>query len=471
MESRLNRPALAWSISRAKLTLFRSAFFGVLALDAWSQIKNASRYGAGGFNVAHFSWIDALAPLPTRSGMLVVYLVLSYLALRVAFGAATRWTIALATALFAYAYFISQLDSYQHHYLVFLLLVLCCCVPWPGRGGRGVPVVRSVALRLLTAQVAVVYLWTAIAKLDTTWLDGQLLAFEVGRSGIAPWIEAVPGSFFTASWAILGVELFLAVAFLVPRLHPVALPLGVGLHLGIEAAQLSIGLFSYYMFAVYTLLVPEGWIERAAAALGPARRRAGRVLDRTAAAPRVVWPLTVLGALAVGLLPFREAWLVAAAVLVLGAVSVASARAGGAPRAAAGHVAACLILVLLGAGTASAGKYYEFWGQTADHLSSPAERVAAYSGLVAQRPRRADAHLYYADALRDLGDHERALGEYRAAQTLDPDDPRAALGAAALLYEAGRLPEALESVSRAIALGSTDPAAYLLQRHIEALLP
>jgi hypothetical protein len=36
------------------------------AVDTWLlMIPRGGRYGAGGFNVAHFAWIDALFPVPT----------------------------------------------------------------------------------------------------------------------------------------------------------------------------------------------------------------------------------------------------------------------------------------------------------------------------------------------------------------------------------------------------------------------
>lgn len=117
-------------VSPLKLRLFRIGLFSVLALDAWNQIKHAPRYGAGGFNVSHIPQLDWLLPMPTRAGLLIVFILQAFLAARVVFGVAVGTSIKLITALYAYAYFISQLDSYQHHYFVFLVLLLCCFVPW-----------------------------------------------------------------------------------------------------------------------------------------------------------------------------------------------------------------------------------------------------------------------------------------------------------------------------------------------------
>ena len=46
--------------------LERAVLF-LLALDSWVQfVPHGGRYGAGGFNVAHFLWLDAIQPLHDR---------------------------------------------------------------------------------------------------------------------------------------------------------------------------------------------------------------------------------------------------------------------------------------------------------------------------------------------------------------------------------------------------------------------
>ena len=48
----------AWLMVRATLLM--------LAMDAWLlMIERGGRYGAGGFNVSHFAWLDAIQPIPT----------------------------------------------------------------------------------------------------------------------------------------------------------------------------------------------------------------------------------------------------------------------------------------------------------------------------------------------------------------------------------------------------------------------
>ena len=92
----------------------------------------------------------------------------------IACGVATRWLVPLATVIYSWLYFGSQLDSYQHHYLVAMLLVIACFVPW--QPAVELDAVRTWALRLLLVELAIVYLWAAISKIDPLWLDGTALA-------------------------------------------------------------------------------------------------------------------------------------------------------------------------------------------------------------------------------------------------------------------------------------------------------
>ena len=79
--------------------------------------------------------------------------------------------IPLATAIYGWLYFASQLDSYQHHYLVWLMLLLACFVPWQRpHGAKPATHIRTWAIRLLLVQLAIMYLWAAISKMNGAWL-------------------------------------------------------------------------------------------------------------------------------------------------------------------------------------------------------------------------------------------------------------------------------------------------------------
>jgi hypothetical protein len=232
--------------SWASWVCFRFVFFGLHAIDAVLQLAHAPRYGAGDFNVTQ---IPLPLPDPSRVGMSFVYGALAIAFALLAFGVGVRALLPLAAALYSYAYFVSQLDSYQHHYLMCLLLVVLCFVPTaPTRtGADGRRWVQSWALRLALVQLAIVYLWAAVAKLEAPWLDGTLLTRQL-EGDLDP---ATPSRARLGAGAATVAKLVLRVhrpgdaggragasdRDLAARWWYVALPLGLGLHLGDRAGR------------------------------------------------------------------------------------------------------------------------------------------------------------------------------------------------------------------------------------------
>jgi hypothetical protein len=84
----------------AKLVAFRFVFFGLMAIDAFLQLPHASRYGAGGFDVPHFSWLPL--PEPGRASITFAHGALCVLFALVAQGALVRVALPLATALYGW---------------------------------------------------------------------------------------------------------------------------------------------------------------------------------------------------------------------------------------------------------------------------------------------------------------------------------------------------------------------------------
>jgi tetratricopeptide (TPR) repeat protein len=445
------RPAVAaagWGLPRgfdldlpwSTWVLFRVVFFALHSVDAVLQLAHAPRYGAGGFNVSQLPF--ELVPAPTRAGLTFVYGLLAIVFALCAAGVALRVLVPLAAALYGYAYFVSQLDSYQHHYLMFLVLVVLAFVPSapterpPGRPPR----LRSWALRLFLVQLGILYLWAAVAKVDPPWLDGTLLRWQIegdldpatpsrAGSALVRWAATTLGFGFLAH-AILAVELVLAIAIWQRRWWYVALPLGVGLHAGIELVDLDIGLFSYFMIASYLLVAPE----RALAPLADAAARATAPLARlpilaVAGGGAVI---ATLGLLLVARhpLPLGGVAAVGAAIIVIAAAI--AGRTGGvraiAGRLAAGAAAAAVIPLVL-ASTDVAQDHFRTWAGASRRLKLPTER-AAYEGLLAVEPSSDYAHYYLGMLDHQAGRFDAAIAHFAAAQRSAPTRERSYLGEA-----------------------------------------
>ncbi len=420
----------ALELSWAKWLSFRFVFFGLLAVDAFLQLPHASRYGAGGFNVAHVSAVPL--PEPGRASITFVHGALCILFALVAQGALVRVALPLATALYGWAYFSSQLDSYQHHYLVWLLLVVLCFAPRApdslpaGAGPSATRRVTSWAFRLALIQVGIVYAWAAISKIDTLWLDGSALYIQI-QDG---WVRSLVGSigFERVAVMVMGVELFLAAAVWIRPLRVPAIVAGVGLHVGVELIGLEIGLFSYLMIAVYLLLVPDLLYTATAAQITPLLGRLGRRLP-IAALAHAGWPIAIaLLVAAVVVIPLPFGGVVAVAVVLLLAGTVAallSPARGRRGRLAWAFALAAAVPIVVNARTDVASDYYRYWAGSARRLGDDADARRAYLGLLEVEPGSEYAHYYLGKLDSDAGRLDAAIDHYRRAQRGDPTRARA----------------------------------------------
>ncbi|TNE90165.1 MAG: hypothetical protein EP330_08895 [Deltaproteobacteria bacterium] len=414
-----------------RFSLFRFFFFACVAFESFFDLEHAPRYGAGGFNVPHFDVLTAL-PVPSRHAMVVLLLVQFALALRVAFGLGQRVTVWALTAVYGYTYFISQLDSYQHHYMVFLFLVLMSLVDWESERPRTWPV------HLVIVQTCIVYFWAGVTKVHPLWTDGTLLGMQVGRD----FAEQVPiissfgaerGMMLMANYAMcmeFGVPLLILWAGLAPdgRLREtigwLAVLIGLPLHAGIEFAGLKIGLFSYMMMAFYLLVVPDRfyrWLDTVAGGLGAV---ATRLLAQMEVPPlRDVYFVVGLAftGLAVWHLPLE---FTGAAALAVSAVALASewpVRPGRAQRAIT-HVLVGLTVLYAAASSETMRKYWYYLGGDARRRGDVTLAIYGYSNTAAVDPEYESAYLRWAMMLDRANRHEEARDalEQGVAHVPDP---------------------------------------------------
>ncbi|MGE0792454.1 MAG: hypothetical protein AB7S26_42660 [Sandaracinaceae bacterium] len=239
-----------------------------LAFDLWlTRASHAGRYGAGGFNVAHFGWLERVQPTITPAVHLTVLFVTGALCIAIALAhRPPRWLIAAALVLHTWSWAMSMLDSYQHHYLLSLVLLAFAFfppidaerallgssadgerepepaaeeAPKDNRKKRGrrstksasksaekrarraaeptagprmsllapAPLIRAWGFVLLTGSIAIVYAYTAYSKSDPEWLSGAALRNTVHLGIDAP-PDGVPDPIgpFRALLAMFGIE-------------------------------------------------------------------------------------------------------------------------------------------------------------------------------------------------------------------------------------------------------------------------
>ncbi len=333
-----------------------------------------------------------------------------------------------------------------------------CCYRWR-RGKDDAPRAALWPWRLLLVQLSLVYAWAAIAKLDGAWLDGTVLAAQLGEGFAREQIARI--GFAWVARFIVAIELALAVLLQLRRAWLVALLLGVGFHLGVELSGFRIGLFSYFMLALYLLLVPESWIAAMARLGSTARARMAMLVARPVRRSTGL-VLVILASVLVLLVPLAQAPLIAVLVAALGAPRRHDepaprhdfgARSG---ECAAGGARALHQLrprLLPATGAAARGR-----------LDQRDDIGRAYRGLLAVDPGYGPAYFHLGnEALRDHR-HEEALALFHQAQLFTPSDVRAFVGEATVHHQRGDGAAAHAAARRALAVDPQNRRALELER-------
>ncbi|MCB9758855.1 MAG: HTTM domain-containing protein [Alphaproteobacteria bacterium] len=437
----------------------RLGFFLLLALDSWEQVEHAARYGAGHFNVSHFPALDGLLMVPQASWVLVLFLMQAFLAFQIAFGVAVRSSLTLLTLAFGYTYFTSQLNSYQHHYLVFMLLLICTGAVWLERSS-GREALPSWSLQLMRAQLSVMYGWAAVAKLDGLWISGETLSLQITPAWAKEWIASAGQAlgvetlsvYAAMSVVVIAVELLLAVGWMTPRMWWLICLIGVPFHLSIELLEFKIGRFSFFMVMLYALVLPDGLI----AALDRLRDRVSaawpRVLDdRPHMATRVIGAALVVVML--WLLPFAEsrwfALLAGASVLLSG---------GGRLSLGLRVVAAGSLLVASGTGE-TARDYYRYMGGDARRRGEVETGIFAYTQVTRIDPAYHSGWVRLGDLHRRDGDDAEAIRCYERARALEPNDVTTLRRLVEVLTDTGQQDLAQEHARALLRVSPDDPVA------------
>jgi vitamin K-dependent gamma-carboxylase len=266
------RRCLGRSVDGAGLAAFRIGF-GLLMLGAivrfvakgWVDelILDPSYH----FTYLGFDWVKPLQ----RGPMYGVFALLGAFALSIAIGFFTRASALGFAALFTYAELIDKTTYLNHYYFVSLIALLLACLPsnavWSldaRRRGRALPVTLG-SYAVLRAQVAIVYVYAGLAKLNAdwlfraeplrTWLRGHLELPLVGNLLGEPWVA------FAMSWAGALFDLSVVPLLCFRRTRPFAVVAAAIFHVTIWRL-FPIGVFSFVMLLAITCFFEPAWPRR-----------------------------------------------------------------------------------------------------------------------------------------------------------------------------------------------------------------
>lgn len=290
----------------------------IVAFDCWVlHVRRGWHYGLDGFNVAHFNLLDVLQPLPSPELYVVLMILTGILAFISAFTRPHRGLLAITTLMYTYGWMMSRIDSYQHHYLISLILFAIVFMPKLHVSDLYPPTVSgkchgsakharnlsSWAYVLLGVNMAIVYLFTAVAKTDNDWLSGNVLRsmsfiqeplssveFKLAYLGIsldlfwkAVAISVMTGEIVLSASYLISVnrdrekKLFYAIT------GWVGLLLAAGFHLGLELFDFRIGWFSLYMVVIACVyFLPRSLLFKAGSVITLPERKIRDLLKKSA---------------------------------------------------------------------------------------------------------------------------------------------------------------------------------------------
>jgi hypothetical protein len=258
-------------VDGAGLAVFRMAF-GLLMFSA------TLRFVAKGWvdelilsPSYHFTYLgfDWVVPLP-RPAMYACYALMAAFALTIALGFYTRLSALAFAVLFTYAELIDKTTYLNHYYFVSLVSLLLAFLPagatWSLDARRhGNRQVTRASYLLLRCQIAIVYVFAGLAKLNADWLlRGEplrtWLRSHVETPLIGPWLGE-PWAALAMSWAGAAFDLAVVPLLCFRRTRPYAVAAAVLFH-GAIWSLFPIGVFSFVMLVAVTSFFAPDWPRR-----------------------------------------------------------------------------------------------------------------------------------------------------------------------------------------------------------------
>jgi hypothetical protein len=216
------------------------------------------------FTFYGFDWVKPLG----EAGMYIVFLVMGLTALGIMLGFFYRISAALFLLTFSYVELLDKTYYLNHYYLVTLLAFLLLLVPANRyfsldvlrKPSLAVTHVPSWMINIFRFQLALVYFFAALAKLNTEWLlQAMPLRLWLPAEQHLPFIGPVLKQGWVAyvfSWFGFAYDLFIGFLLLNRRTRNVAFVFVVIFHLA-TALFFKIGMFPYIMIGASLIFFPD----------------------------------------------------------------------------------------------------------------------------------------------------------------------------------------------------------------------
>jgi vitamin K-dependent gamma-carboxylase len=255
----------------ACLAIFRVAFGLAMAWDAARFLANDwvwSHYLKYEFDFK-YTWFEWVKPL-SEAGIINVYIAMIVSGIFIAMGFFYRASAVVYFIAHTYTFLLSATHYLNHHYLISLFAFIMIFMP--ADRFFSIDALRRPELRAMStprwgrftlqAQIAIVYTFGAIAKMNYDWLHGVPVAQWMQNSASRnPWaadIIAAPEMVPLILWGGLLFDLLIVPALLWRRTRVAAIVVSILFH-GANSVLFNIGVFPWMMLGATTLFFAADW--------------------------------------------------------------------------------------------------------------------------------------------------------------------------------------------------------------------
>ena len=240
--------------------------------------------------VFHFTYpgFDFVRPW-LGSGMYLHFLVLGIAATAIALGLFYRAAAVVMFFGFTYVFLLEEANYLNHFYLISLLAFLLMWMPanrWAAldllrrrrEPSDPPPTVPFWTVFLLRAQLAIVYLFSGMARVDADWLRGRPMERWVERSLDLPVLGPIlgePWAPILLSWGGMLFDLMVAPLLLWRRTRPIGLLWALCFHF-LNLHLFQIGIFPWLAMGATLIFAAPDWPKRVGLRLGRWAGRSGR---------------------------------------------------------------------------------------------------------------------------------------------------------------------------------------------------